>query len=429
MRSLAIVALVAACGGSSVAPEVGSDPTLDPSTTGAEPPTTTSSDAPADTTGELDTTSGEPGADEDRDVPDATFRIEPCDDWMCAVYDADDDDADRSCPIAPTVEWSGTVEYGLIGQHHPGPLPTGFAHYLTPAARQRTAIVDLNDCTIAATADVPVEHPAWAAYFGLVRGPGDLKYPFMAPQFPFASSPWTFLCLYRGPSFTGGAACGGTGFQESSVIPNEVGEFWTSLGKTDPVEVFSPLARGPNGFLYDLDADGFEDIHLSWEFAIQSFSGQTGAPMLVTSYDVARDVTPPDHVGFHSGRPFGGYTAFRDSANAQYVLHVGGNGVGAFFWPCAESRYVAMLTTSPGPPPTRSLWWSDYYGFFPLTDLALEPSIVNLSRFHGCIHRIGDGIAYHGPAPFIVINWFESLGSIGLCPTCDNARSVSGKNP
>src|SRR5687768_8711502 len=149
MRALGFALLLLSCGGSSTDAQGEPEAPLGTTTNDGAAPATTSAGSAADTDTSGTTTDASP-KDEGGETPDPTFSIEPCDDWMCAVYDAADDDADRSCAIAPATEWSATVEYGLIGQHHPGPLPTGFAHYLTPAARQRTAIVDLNDCHIAA---------------------------------------------------------------------------------------------------------------------------------------------------------------------------------------------------------------------------------------------------------------------------------------
>lgn len=77
-------------------------------------------------------------------------------------------------------------------------------------------------------------------------------------------------------------------------------------------------------------SDGWQDIHLIFHRLIHTISGQTGAVLTTTTYDVAARDEPGSPPWFHSGRTSGTHSSFTGAGGRLRNLIVGGSPVGAF---------------------------------------------------------------------------------------------------
>jgi hypothetical protein len=301
----------------------------------------------------------------------------------------------------------------LIGDH----TGDGLAEVVVPYLRQSgtstyapaMAIVDLDVQSLLGNVTSP---PGLSTFLGGLNpvkadilfpaGPGGRIYPAFTPGYgdsnEQAATRWGWGCLFR----AGGASSDcGSGFIRLTTEPQSLpygGTVWY---------------RESFGHVFDIDGDGWEDLHLPYHFAFLSISGQTGAPLTTTSYDVAA-ATGAQPVGFHSGRQYGTHRSVAVGSTKRIVV-IAGSPVGDFDNPmCNVSRYTAVLNQT-GDPSTRYLAWSRFDGFnwnnwtsFPFVPPGSEaPTPSRWGDFADtCIHRYFDSRTVMDGQEALLVNYF-----------------------
>ncbi len=349
-------------------------------------------------------------------TPETNLAVVPCDGDLCLqVQQAGRVD---DIPLAPaSTDRGSTILYGgatitLIGDHDgDGLQEVAIAHalqridHLSPAL----SVVDIATAHVDTTAapeglSAFAQYPL-AAFHSTLRSPEGLAYPYLVPSYGDADGrPWGYGCLYR-PGHTPEGPCGAN-FLSINTIPAGTGWF-----------------REVGAYAQDIDADGWDDLHLIFHRLIYSVSGRTGAVLATTTYDVAtEEVTSPPW--FHSGRNYGTH-ATRHMGDSIQTLIVGGSPVGNFGnLNCNVSRFIAVLSTTSGVPGSRHLAWSDYFGFASTSFHTFDPSFVGreseaVSRLgdfaEGCIHRFGDSYAEIDGEEALIFNYFASDGPVDTC--------------
>lgn len=274
------------------------------------------------------------------------------------------------------------------------------------------AIVDVEAMSIVAWASAPAAIDRFAQYAltsftDHARAPDGRLHPFLAPGYgDSAERTWGYACVFHA-SATGSTRCG-PGWIEVATIPAPSGWF-----------------REVGGYLQDLDADGVEDVSLIFHERIFSFSARTGAHLVTTTYDVAAADEPSSPRLFHSGRNYGTHASFTGADALLRNAIVAGAPVGSFTDAnCNVSRYVAMLQSTAGAPASRTLRWSDYFGFASSIFIRYDPAyaenpsadLARLGDFvDGCIHRFGDSRTTIDGAEAVIFDYFEADAPADTC--------------
>jgi len=323
--------------------------------------------------------------------------------------------ADKEVPLAPgTTGCNGQVQgrrLEAIGDHINDPMQEIAALYCENTGKgspPALAIVDVSGGRVVArTVAPPDQRHSFTDY---PRDPEGKKYPFLAPSFgdgdPSQGIPvWGYLCLYK-PDRPSDERCG-TGFTAVSTAPGE--RFFREVG----------------GYLQDLDADGWEDITLIYHTLVYSISTRTAAPVGMTQYDVAATTEPHSPKWFHDGRNYGTHSAFTAADGKLRTVIVGGMPVGVFEnVMCNVTWFVAVLESAPGQPGSRTLGWSQYYGFNSTTFSEINPLFaddpsVKVARpadhQNGCIHAFSDSRSVMDRQNVVIVNYFREDSPVKTC--------------
>ncbi len=279
--------------------------------------------------------------------------------------------------------------------------------------RPALAIVDVQGETLGPWVAAPdiagfADNYPLASFTDFVRAPDGRLHPFLAPGYGDSDRiAWGWACGFHAGA-TGGTHCP-AGFLESSTVPPGVTGWFREVG----------------GYMQDLDADGWEDINLIYHQRIVSFSGQTGAHLVTTTYDVAAADEPSSPPLFHSGRNYGTHASFTGADGRLRNVIVGGSPVGSFAdYNCNVSRFVAVLESTAGSPASRVMRWSDYFGFassiFVHYDAAYESNpasdLARLGDFeNGCIHRFGDSRTTIDGQDAVMFDYFAADAPVDPC--------------
>lgn len=270
------------------------------------------------------------------------------------------------------------------------------------------SILDLSAQRILTRARTPSDKDS--AWVTVAHGPNGVVVPALVPSYGdgdtsgfYGSTIWGQACLYR-PSLPSTGNCG-TGFIAADTTLPEANWF-----------------REVGGTVIDLDGDGWEDLTLSYHYWAKTISGQTGAVLGATRYDVAPNMNP---VGFHSGRNYGTHSAVRGADNTVRTLIVAGAPVGTFDdYNCNVSRFLAVTTAPIGNVGARQLAWARYMGFastlfqryadvfaaMPEQDIARPADVMN-----NCVHRFSDSYSVIDGEPSLVVNYFRQTAPVDLC--------------
>jgi hypothetical protein len=305
---------------------------------------------------------------------------------------------------------TATRPVAAIGPHAGGALHEVAAVYTTSAGTPALAVLDVEGKKVLARASAPVGQTA--SFTDHARGPGGRRYPFLAPSYgdtPGAAL-WGYLCLYA-PGASGSGTCG-PHFRKVSTAPPDgavvsKGYFFREVG----------------GYLQDLDADGWDEIHLIYHATVLAISAKTGAHVSSIQYDVAAASEPASPTLFHSGRNYGTHAAFTAADGSLKTLVVGGIPVGSFAdVNCNVSRFVAVLSSVKGQPATRKLAWSRYLGFastiFSAYDpkYAANPPVARAADIlDKCVHRFGDSYSVMDGSEVAIYNYFASDPPVDRC--------------
>jgi hypothetical protein len=273
------------------------------------------------------------------------------------------------------------------------------------------AVIDVEAEVIVATTSAPegiamFAQYALASFTDYVRAPDGRLHPFLAPGYgDSAERTWGYACVFHAGA-AASARCG-PGFVEASTIPE--GGFFREVG----------------GYLQDLDADGWEDVNLIFHSKILSFSARTGAPLVTTTYDVAAADEPSSPVGFHSGRNYGTHASFTGADGLLRNVIVAGAPIGSFGDAnCNVSRYVAVLESTAGVPASRTMRWSDYFGFGSSIFIRYDPAyasdpsadLARLGDFmDGCIHRFSDSRTTIDGVEAVIFDYFVADAPVDSC--------------
>jgi len=337
---------------------------------------------------------------------DTDLSVAACDAGTCLVVDSTVT-AVTSVPLSPLANGcSGNVvgtHLRVIGDHLGGPLHEVSAVYC-PAGPPALAVVDVEAAAVVANAVAPagiahawVDHPS---------GPDGLLYPFLAPSYGDGGGPaptWGTVCVFK----PGTSSSCGAGFGAAAGTP-------------------SPTAfREVGGVLQDLDGDGFEDITLIFHTLVHTVSTASLAVLNTLQFDVAAVAEPASPKWFHSGRNYGSHAAHKGADGVLRQAIVAGAPVGTFTdYNCNVSRFVAVLASQPGAPATRTLAWSNYFGFASTifsaygAQWAGNPAAV-VARpadvMDGCIHRFSDSRSVMDGQEVLVFNYFAQTAPVDLC--------------
>src|SRR5262249_36327851 len=119
-------------------------------------------------------------------------------------------------------------------------------------------------------------------HYALLSGPDGKRYPFIAPasQYLGTKGYWDYLCLFDPARLASPDPACGAGFKSASLAL--------------PANALPPLwYRHAGGWVEDIDADGWEDIHLPFATGyILSISGRTAQRIATTQFDVASQTEP-----------------------------------------------------------------------------------------------------------------------------------------
>jgi hypothetical protein len=318
-----------------------------------------------------------------------------------------------------------------IGKHFPGDLQAVAVYYYDDDLRVATAVVDINGPGAVAYVAAPPYRSLYDTWYALVRGPGDLLYPFIAPGAGYIppgnmTPPWTFLCQFSAATIAAPDPACGTGFRAVSTLFTAQ----EATGFANPDFTY----RHQGGWLDDVDADGWDDIHLPYLWILKTVSGQTGASLAATYADVAQ-TEPNVCPGFHSGRNYGSFTTFTTAQGKRGVLVASGLAVGTFtdFF-CNVSRFHAVYAGEPGLPATRSLTWSVYHGFvkncFQQPYDPDNPVVLrDAEELDGCVHRFGDALVPAGDKLVTAYNYFTADPVADECIDEQYAEILSNFDP
>lgn len=357
-------------------------------------------------------------------INDANLSFASCNNGsglQCLVVDSSLFTAQRKIAIGGTDARPASVSPDIVNYHdairligdHTG---DGLAEVLVPYLREfatstyapAMAIVDPDIQSVLGNATSPSNVTAFGGFNRLTgdilfpAGPGGRIYPALTPGYGDSNDPpaqpWGWGCLFR----AGGSSqdCG-AGFIRLTTAPQVL-----MAGAT-------AWYRESFGHVFDIDGDGWEDLHLPYHGAFLSISGQTGLPLTTTAYDVAA-ATGAQPVGFHGGRQYGTHRSVAVGSMKRIVI-IAGAPVGDLDNPmCNVTHYTAVLNQS-GAPSTRYLAWSRFDGFnsnvwpsFPFVPPGSEaPTPSRWGDFADtCIHRYFDSRTIMDGQEALLVNYF-----------------------
>lgn len=348
---------------------------------------------------------------DDDGANDTDLAIAPCSQdaqWTCLVVQSEivagGEVVLAGAPDACTGQLAG-ARLRLVGDHGGDGLSEVMAGFCA-GDRPSVAVVDVALSQVVGSAIAPPPHTnAWVE---AAADPQGRLHPLLAPSYGDGGDPnatWGYLCAYR-PELPGDMSCG-TGFSKVAL--------WSGAG----------VFREVGGTLQDVDGDGWQDINVIYHRAQLTVSIATLATLQLLEYDVAAATEPGAPQWFHSGRNYGTHAAVVGGDGRPRLVIVGGTPVGAFTDDlCNVSRFVAVLAGEPGQPATRTLAWSQYFGFSstifktydpqyagdPMQDVARLADAVD-----GCIHRFADSRTRIDGQAAIVVNYFAMQAPVDLC--------------
>jgi hypothetical protein len=320
--------------------------------------------------------------------------------------------ADAGKPAAMSTASITGRDLVVLGDHGGGALSEVSIAFALAGAHDTPAlaIADVDARTVLARASAPPSLAAFATYAlaAYVTYPRDAAgriIPALMPGYgddPTAT--WGYGCAFSATA-TGAPRCG-DGFVEMNTVPVEPGWF-----------------REVGGYLYDADGDGTEDVHLLFHQRVLTFSPVTGALLASTTFDVAAADEPSSPPWFHSGRNYGTHSVRTGSPIT--TLMIGGAPVGTFTDAnCNVSRFVATLAATPGSPASRTLAWSDYFGFASSIFVRYDPAYLSnpsadLARLgdfvDGCIHRFSDSRTTIDGVDAAIFDYFDAEAPYDTC--------------
>jgi hypothetical protein len=267
------------------------------------------------------------------------------------------------------------------------------------------SVVDIASATILGSTTAPAGQVA--SYTDFPHDPAGRQHPFLANSYddeaPQSPRRWEFLCIFR-PDRDSSRECG-PGFSRASQLP------------TNPPH---GSFRETGGYLQDVDGDGWEDIHLLYEYLTLTISPNSLTTLVQTEFDVARN-EPDAALNFHAGRQYGTHSAVNAPDGSLRDVMIGGTPLSAFNDPsCNVSRFVGVLQSSPGAPSTRTLAWTKYYGFQSAIFASFDPrqpiSVLRQPDVeNGCIQRFGDSRSTVDGVPVLVFNVFNQTAPASTC--------------
>lgn len=308
---------------------------------------------------------------------------------------------------------NAAIESGFLGGHAVGGQirRLAYAYYLISANETQLSVVDLDRKRVIAATRANAGAPIFGTNLGILRGPQDLKYPFLSPGYvpSITASSWMWVCRFD-PSLlkedlaiqTPASDCG-TGFRRFSI------DFKTPQGQP----AYQIAASKHSGFMIDdVDQDGWEDITFPFfQGHLVSFSGQTGAQIGFSQFDVASaegDYGPHYHANqrplFHGGRLYGVFFKVKES-NVPMQVVVAGDIVGRFQdgeW-CNVTRYVAGFRWNQG----FQLAWSHYVGWGRTLFNDDGKASRRGDEVGRCIHRISDSVLNENSKSYVIYNQFD----------------------
>jgi hypothetical protein len=306
-------------------------------------------------------------------------------------------------------------ELQLIGDHVGGALSEVAVLFQLARGTHDSPALGVIDCEagiVSAATSAPPTLRAFAQYAlasftTSLRDPVGRQHPILAPGYGDSDAvTWGVACLYDAAS-TGSGGCA-AGFRPMGTVPSATSWF-----------------REVGGYVFDADADGWDDLTLLYHQRVRTLSGADGALLSETEYDVAASDEPGSPPWFHSGRNYGTHAAF-ESAGIVRTVMVGGTPVGAFDDAlCNVSRFLGALDLPIASPASRNLAWADYFGFHstlfsvyndPAYAADPSPVVARAGDFtDGCIHRFSDSLVVIDGAPALVVNVFDADEPVDRC--------------
>ena len=305
-------------------------------------------------------------------------------------------------------DWPVSVqEVGLMGKHFGGGYSAAYVY--TPicanlsCTTQAAALYVYNLNSSALVGWLTAPSPAYSihnAYFGLVRGPNGLRYPFLAPGGKYVGAgDWQGLCLFDAAKISAPDPACYTGFK--------------SYALTFPAGSY----RHNGGWLSDVDRDGWDDINLPFLKTVLTISGRTGQQLASSTFNVSAQSEPATaSAWFHSGRNYSGFASFNSpSSSDRRVLISSGNAVGTFDDSnCNVSRFMSVAKWNPDS--TLSLLWSNFISFSKTIFNSASWSMSNYVRWGDgidkCVHRTSDSLFWAGANPVVLYSYFTLVDPI-----------------
>ena len=323
-------------------------------------------------------------------------------------------------------EWQGLSFMGLIGKHFDAPLQS-LVVYATHRREGKDNVPILKVFDLARREEVawvqsPLPKSYDSLYFGVIRGPTGVLYPFLSAGGESLQAPhWDTLCIFD-PSRIGSveSPCQ-RGFRPASLAFHVAGQSYTEL---------SPM-RHSAGWIEDVDDDGWQDIHLphmgGW---LLSISGRDGSLLTVDRFNPH----PDPNEWFHGGRIYASIAPFPQGDGRKGLLIVAGNPVGDFSFQCNVSRYVALLDRASGTA-ARQLRFSEYFSYGGPVYRSPPAHAADFRRppdyMHRCIHRVSDSLDQSASGQAIAIyNWFyQATAPPDTCLDALFAREIGQGGP
>jgi hypothetical protein len=314
------------------------------------------------------------------------------------------------------------IESALMGSHRINGKAQRLAYiyFMISGNESQVSILNLDAKRLIAATRANAGAPIFGTNLGIIRGPNNLKYPFLSPGYitSISASSWMWFCRFD-PDSAGGTAAPeapastcGTGFRRHSI------DFADAQG----TPAYKAAATKHGGYMIvDVDNDGWDDVTFPFfQGHLVTFSGRTGAQIGFSKFDVAaaEGNYPPYYYAnttamFHAGRLYGVFGEVKDSTTPMQVV-VAGDIVGRFQnggeW-CNSTRYVAGFKWSNG----FQLAWSHYIGWGrTLFNDDGKPSRPG-DEVGRCIHRIADPVLNQDSRSYVIYNQFNLVDRAAQC--------------